>query len=57
MVNNVIHISAVVLMQSFNSISYQGVWSTPKANEKKLNATFKVRLSTQSFLLKLLITL
>lgn len=21
---------------------YQGVWSTPKANEKKLNATFKV---------------
>ena len=23
---------------------YQGVWSTPKANEKKLNASFKVRL-------------
>ena len=21
----------------------QGVWSTPKANEKKLNATFKVK--------------
>ena len=23
---------------------FQGVWSTPKANEKKLNASFKVKV-------------
>lgn len=28
----------------------QGVWSTPKANEKKLNATFKVRLISYMYI-------
>lgn len=33
--------------------SYQGVWSTPKANEKKLNAHFKVRsVSSWNVILK-----
>lgn len=39
-----IHLHTLEATPKHFFFSCQGVWSTPKANEKKLNATFKVRL-------------
>lgn len=37
-----LNMNPCTVLKKCNFFFHQGVWSTPKANEKKLNATFKV---------------